>query len=225
MIDRDPVRGLVVLLLVAALAPFAHASVQITGVLSTGSHGVIVDTAFITDEGGGMYTFPTPGWQGDSLAVDTFAFPPIDYSPMQVDLALTVDGNHILLSIPGPMSDTWYVIPSIPTEAKVKFIWSSGIEENGRRPSEPARLTVIPGIITGTATVRAGHVGIGRCAAEIYDALGNRVRTLVLQPSGAAASATWNGDDDRGRRLPEGIYYCRLNDAVGPAVRKLILAR
>jgi hypothetical protein len=210
---------------VAALAPFAHASVQITGVLSTGSHGVIVDTAFITDEGGGAYTFPTPGWQGDSLAVDTFAFPPIDYSPMQVDLALTVDGNHILLSIPGPMHDTWYIISSMPTEAKVKFLWLNGIEEDGRRPSEPERLTVRPGIFTGTATVRAGHVGVGRCEAEIYDALGNRVRTLVLHRSGAAASATWNGDDDLGRRLPEGIYYCCLNDAAGPAVRKLILTR
>jgi len=211
--------------LLVFVAPLADASVQITGVLSTGSHEVTIDQAEFTDEGGGMNTFPTPNWQGESMTVDTFAFPPIDYPPMQVDLMLAVDGIPASVSIPNLVPDTWFVIPSTPTEAMVEFFWSSGIEENGRRPSEPGGLTVRPGIITGTATVRAGHVGIGRCAAEIYDALGNRVRTLVLQPSGAAASATWNGDDDQGRRLPEGIYYCRLTDAVGPAVRKLTLTR
>jgi flagellar hook assembly protein FlgD len=101
----------------------------------------------------------------------------------------------------------------------------TGIEEGGRTPSGPARLTVSPGISTGTVTIRAEHVSGGRCVAEVYDALGNRVRTLVLYRSGAAASATWNGDDDLGRRLPEGIYYCSLADAANPAVRKLILTR
>jgi len=213
------------LALVAALAPLAHASVQIAGVLSTGSHTVIVDSALIQDENGNMYTFLTPGWQDDSMAMDTFVFPPIDYAPLQIELGLTVGGSPTWLTLLNPFDDTWYIIPSTPTEAMVKFFWSNGIEENGRRPSEPARLTVNPGIITGTATVRAEHVGIGRYEVEIYDALGNRVRTLVLHRSGAAASATWNGDDNLGRRLPEGIYYCCLNDAVGPAVRKLILAR
>ena len=100
---------------------------------------------------------------------------------MQIDLALTVNGSPQHLSIPSPVPDSWYIVYSMPTEARVKFFWSSGIEGSGQRQSAPPALTVRPGITTGTATIRAGRVGSGRCEAEIYDALGNYVRTLELR--------------------------------------------
>jgi hypothetical protein len=214
------------LVLVGALAPHARASVQFTGVLSTGSHVVAVDTVMVTDEGGGTDTFPTPSWHGDSLAVDTFPFPPIDYGPSQVDLVLTVDGAAGSLSILGPMKDSWYIIPSTPTQAKVKFLWSVGVDEHGQPGHARAGLTVSPSIVGAGATIRAERVAGTNCAFEFYDVAGNRVRTLRTQASASgAAAATWTGEDDLGRRLPEGIYYCCLADATNPSVRKLILAR
>jgi len=224
---RSAVPMSALLVLVAALAPLAHASVQITGVLSTGSHVVAVDSAMITDGGGGTYTFPTPGWQGDTGAVDTFDFPVVEYSPLQVDLALTVDGAPTSVSIPGPMADTWYVIPGTPQEAKVMFFWGDvGVGERGQPGHGRAGLTVSPSIVGAGATIRAERVAGTSCAFEFYDAAGNRVRTLRTQASSSgAASATWTGEDDLGRRLPEGIYYCCLDDAANPSVRKLILSR
>jgi hypothetical protein len=215
------------LVCVAALAPLAHASVQITGVLSTGSHVVSVDSAVISDEGGGFNTFPTPGWQGDSLAVDTFAFPLIDASPTQVDLALTLDSIPTWMSIPGVMPDTWYAIPGA-RDAQVMFSWQdvTGVDEYGRPGHGRAGLTVSPSIIGAGATIRAERVAGTSCAFVFFDAAGNRVRTLRTQASSSgAAAATWTGEDDLGRRLPEGIYYCCLDDAANPAVRKLILTR
>jgi len=218
------VRGLCIWLMVSALSP-ALASVQIDGVLSTGSHQVAVELVMIMDEAGNMYTFPTPDWQGESLALDTFEFPPIEQPPLQIDLSCTVDGVPEQVSIPTPIHDSWYIIPSPPTEAMVKFLWLSGIEDNRQSSSRPAILRVRPGIVTGTATVEAARVGVGRCEVEIYDALGNRVRVLTLQGSGEGAFGTWCGEDDRGRQLPEGIYYCTLKGAANPTVRKLVLTR
>jgi len=222
--SRNVLRAASAAAMLLALVQVAHADLVITGVLSTGSHSVVVDSVTFMC-GHHVYMCATPGWQGDSMAVDTFVFPAILGPPSSVTLAPTVDGSSQPMTITPPVADSWYVIPSTPTEAMVEFLWETGIEERGSQPIKPARLTVSPSIVGAGATIRAERAAGTTCVFEFFDALGNRVRTLVLRPSGAAASATWNGDDDRGRRLPEGIYYCRLNDAVGPAVRKLILAR
>jgi flagellar hook assembly protein FlgD len=64
------------------------------------------------------------------------------------------------------------------------------------------------------------------CVFEFFDAAGNRVRMLGTHASSSgAASATWDGTDDLGRSLPEGIYYCCLGGAANPLVRKLVLTR
>jgi len=55
---------------------------------------------------------------------------------------------------------------------------------------------------------------------ELVDAAGNTVRTFP-----AAASVRWAADDDAGRALPEGIYFCRLTAGQTAIVHKLILAR
>ena len=226
-VTRNAAAPTALLVLIAALAPLAHASVQVTGVLSTGSHVVSVDSATIFDEGGGINIFPTPGWQGDSLAVDTFSFPLIEASPSQVDLALTVDSLPTSMSIPGVKPDTWYAIPGAP-DAQVLFSWQvvTGVNEHGRPGHGRAGLSVSPSIVGAGATIRAERVAGTSCAFEFYDVAGNRVRTLRTQASSSgAASATWTGEDDLGRRLPEGIYYCCLDDAANPSVRKLVLTR
>jgi hypothetical protein len=229
-ITRNAAAPTALLVLIAALVPLAHASVQVTGVLSTGSHAVVVDTVLIMNVGGGMdlFTSPVLDWRGDSMTVDTFVFPPIAFAPLQVDMWLTVDSSPIFFSISGPQQDTWYVIPGTPTEAQVMFSWQDimGVDEYGRPARRRAVLSVRPSVVGARASIRAERVAGTNCAFEFYDVAGNRVRTLRTQASSSgAASATWSGEDDLGRRLPEGIYYCCLDDAANPSVRKLVLTR
>jgi len=228
--SRSAAAPAALLVLVAALVPLAHASVQVTGVLSTGSHVVVVDSILLWDIGGGMNKFTPPvlNWQGDSMTVDTFVFPPVDFAPLQADMWLTVDSGPSFFSIPGLRQDTWYVIPGTPTAAQMMFSWQdiTGVDEHGRPAQRRAGLTVSPSVVGARASIRAERVAGTSCAFEFYDVAGNRVRTLRTQASSSgAASATWSGEDDRGRRLPEGIYYCRLDDAANPSARKLILSR
>lgn len=217
------------LLLAGVLVPPAHAAIQTTGILSTGSHRVFVDSLEIMDLGGGIMRYRTAGaFGGDSMVEDTFVFtPPMDFVPTLMLVMGTVDDSAFILPVPDVVPDTWYIIPSAATEAKVWFHWDvvGGVAEQVQPVYARAGLTVSPSIVRAGATVRAERVAGPNCAFLFYDAAGNRVRTLRAQASSAgAASATWTGEDDLGRRLPEGIYYCCLDDAADPSVRKLILS-
>ena len=163
------------------------------------------------------------------MVVDSFVCtPPMGFPPTLILLWGALDGTPFSQPIAGVLPDTWYIINnSTPTEAMVRFSWEvvQGVDEQGRPGLGRAGLTVSPSIVRTGATVRAERVANPSCAFVFFDAAGNRVRTLRTQASSTgAASATWNGEDDFGRRLPEGIYYCSLDAAASPSVRKLILS-
>jgi hypothetical protein len=217
-------RAFVSAALLLAAVQATQAQVDITGVLATGSHRVAVDMATFMCPNG-AYSFPTPGWGGDSATTDTFAFPSIPEPPDLVMLTGTIDDSALAFSMATPKPDSWYVIPGSPAEAKVKLMWGTDIEEPGPRADARPALTVSPSLIAGAALIRASAIGGQACLLDIHDAAGNRVRTLLLRSRGGAASAFWNADDDRGLPLPEGVYYCSLRGATRPRVGKLVLAR
>lgn len=219
------------LLLVGVLVPLAQAEeVQTTGVLSTGSHSVVIDSLEIMDVGGGISRYRTAGeWSGDTMVVDSFVCTPgMGFFPMLVMTWGSLDGTPFTLPIPSIVPDTWYIIPSAAQEAMLWFDWKVviGVEEHGRPVLGRAGLTASPSIVRAGTTIRAERVAGPSTAFLFFDAAGNRVRTLRAQASPAgAASANWTGEDDLGRMLPEGIYYCRLDDAANSPARKLIISR
>lgn len=54
----------------------------------------------------------------------------------------------------------------------------------------------------------------------VYDQAGRKVRTLEPDASGYVH---WSGDDDKGTRLPAGVYFLTLKPGAAFASRKLIL--
>jgi endonuclease/exonuclease/phosphatase family metal-dependent hydrolase len=66
----------------------------------------------------------------------------------------------------------------------------------------------------------------GPVKLEIWNALGQKVKTLVSkkQPAGNY-SAVWNGDNDAGRQVSNGIYLYRLSLGESAKVRKMLLIR
>lgn len=60
----------------------------------------------------------------------------------------------------------------------------------------------------------------------IYNAAGQRVRSLVNSPQPAGTQTTiWNGQNDRGQSVGSGVYLCRLQIDDQVQVRKLMLIR
>ena len=61
---------------------------------------------------------------------------------------------------------------------------------------------------------------------RVYDATGKLVKTLVDAEEGPGVKEiVWNGRDDKGRLLPNGVYFCRLKASGRSLVRKLVLLR
>jgi len=59
---------------------------------------------------------------------------------------------------------------------------------------------------------------------EVLDVSGRRVRTLVAQwqPPGRYTTE-WDGLDDRGQRMPPGVYHYRMRAGSFSAARRVVL--
>ncbi|MEO0069569.1 MAG: T9SS type A sorting domain-containing protein [candidate division WOR-3 bacterium] len=61
---------------------------------------------------------------------------------------------------------------------------------------------------------------------RIYDATGRLVRDLSrLMVNGKCSTVSWSGDDDSGKQLPAGVYFCRLEVKERALTKKIILLK
>ena len=225
-VRRIGARLCALLLLVGVHASLANPYFDYVGCLSTGSHVVAVDSMTVLDRDGGISCRHTAGWGGDTGVVDTFNYQSESLlTPIVVTFFLVQDDSALVFPISNFVVDSWYMIPGSPRQAEVMFSGFAYLEEDRRPSLGRAGLTVSPSIVRANTTIRAERVPGTDCAFALYDAVGNRVRTLRTRASWGAATATWNGEDDAGRRLPEGVYYCRCAAADVVAVQKVLVAR
>jgi len=71
------------------------------------------------------------------------------------------------------------------------------------------------------ATVRAATADL-----RIYDANGRQVRSVLSGAAGPEVRhATWNLDDNTGRQVARGVYFCRLTSNCTTLERKLVVQR
>jgi hypothetical protein len=60
----------------------------------------------------------------------------------------------------------------------------------------------------------------------VYDVRGRRVTALAPERyRTSAGSVSWDGRDDRGRRVPSGTYFVRMETGAHTVTRKVILLR
>jgi hypothetical protein len=170
-------------------------------------------------------TILTPGW-GSHTPYDTFHLPDVFQWPETIVLHGMVNGFAVHTSFTHPQHDTWYRIGLGVVTSYVAFYALMGVEESRSAVVRPQHFTVSPSVVTGQMTVRLQPVGTGRPLVEIHDAAGSVIRSLdCAAGADGAATATWNREDDRGRLVPEGVYFCRYAAAAVIAVRKVLVAR
>jgi hypothetical protein len=93
-------------------------------------------------------------------------------------------------------------------------------------PFTTALLPVHPNPFRGSARIEYSLAAKGRVCLSVYNVSGQMVRELVnaVQVPGRY-SASWDGRDRSGRKLPSGIYLYRLETSDKSWVRKAILLR
>lgn len=83
-----------------------------------------------------------------------------------------------------------------------------------------------PNPFNPTTTIRYQLSKRGDVVLEVYNVLGQKVRTLVQHEQRTGEHAVqWQGDDDRGLRVASGVYIYRLHAGDFTASRKLLLLR
>jgi hypothetical protein len=94
----------------------------------------------------------------------------------------------------------------------------------GRAPSVRS-FRARPSLFTERTSLHYTLAVPGRVTVDIFDAAGRLVRGLVEEAQVAGLyDIPWDGRDDRGRRLPAGIYFCRLDtDGAARSTRVVIV--
>jgi len=144
--------------------------------------------------------------------------------------------------VPGPgnlvsaQADTGYVdVVSQPYFYKLSAVDVHGNESPFAFVAMPGALNVVDRSLSGSLSLRVeGQVGArpvihfvvprtSELVLTLYDALGRRVLTLWrgTLPTGEH-ERTWDGNDERGRRSPSGVYFVRLTDGHDVRVARII---
>jgi hypothetical protein len=200
----------------------ANADIEFAGVIDLRLWVIQVDSVSLESP---HMTILTPGW-GEHPSPDTFVFAGVTAWPETLVLHGIVSSLPLHWTIVHPEPDRWY---PIGFSLNPPYLWlygtGYGVEESRPLVAPTPRLAVSPSVVTGQMSVRLQPVGTGRPVVEIYDATGNVVRSLdCTAGTDDVATATWNREDDHGRLVPEGIYFCRYAASDVIAVRKVLVA-
>jgi photosystem II stability/assembly factor-like uncharacterized protein len=161
---------------------------------AVGKSGSIIHTT----DGGDTWTVQTS--PADSTLFD------VDFSDAQHGLACGYD--HILRTTNG--GQDWF---------------SVGIEELKTDIPGAITLTVTPNPSRQRTDIRFQITDNSPAVLAIYDATGRRIRDFTEQLSviGHRSSVSWFGTDDRGKRVPAGIYFVELSTPERTIRGKIVL--
>jgi len=162
----------------------------------------------------------------------------------KVSVTLTADGTlpagselHVLdleneNAVPLPNSTFEVELPASDAPHRFKvIIGTASYVEKERQGISLVPLTYsldqnFPNPFNPETMIRYTLAGKSDVTLEIYNALGQRMRTLVNGTEGTGLhEVVWNGTNESGGQTASGVYFCRLRAGSFMAVRKLLLVR
>lgn len=101
--------------------------------------------------------------------------------------------------------------------------------EGGKAPAPlvscPA-VSIYPNPFNSSTNIVVESAGEPGSKVEIYNIVGVRVRQLQTSPTGDGRQIVrWDATSDSGRRLPSGIYFCRLSSGGEIITKKLLYVK
>ena len=99
-------------------------------------------------------------------------------------------------------------------------------DDAGALPKATTIAAIYPNPVNPRTTIEFELAEAGAIELAIYDVGGRLVRVMDSGSRSAGRyQATWDGQDNDGRAVPTGTYFCRLNTAQGSQTKKMTLAR
>jgi hypothetical protein len=93
-------------------------------------------------------------------------------------------------------------------------------------PTKPSLTSCSPNPFRDRTQIRYALPTDGNVNLRVYDAAGRTVRTLASGHQRAGSySVTWDSRDNRGREVPRGVYFYRLDTPGFRSVKKAVVTR
>ena len=110
---------------------------------------------------------------------------------------------------------------------RVKLEVGSGGDSSDESVPRGLGFECYPNPASGSVTIRLGATDKSnghRGEVRVFDLRGKLIRTIVAEPRVGAVS--WDGNDERGRRMASGVYFVLFNHGVGEVERdRVVLLR
>ena len=141
---------------------------------------------------------------------------------------IVIDSDYYTVKISPPSAayDTAYVMGGFRTlgdSAITVFMPRKGVLAVGGPAASGLRLAT-PWPNPARAGVNFAFAGQGAGELEILDISGRRVATPWRGQLGGEQTARWEGTDDQGREVPNGMYFARLRAGTDRSVRRIAIA-
>jgi hypothetical protein len=102
----------------------------------------------------------------------------------------------------------------------------TGIDELTQDRTVRSGFAIYPSIGKGLFTILFAETSATPENVMIHDATGRIVKNILLPVhDGGTISVAWNGTDNAGKKVPEGIYFVAASNGSSTQTEKLILIR
>ncbi len=103
------------------------------------------------------------------------------------------------------------------------------VTDSAQNPPQPAGFFLAqnyPNPFNATTQIQFRLIRSSQVTLDIYNLLGQKVRTMVDEPFSAGEhKIVWNGRDDSGDEVASGVYFYRLKTNLGIVSRKMIMLK
>jgi FlgD Ig-like domain/Cytochrome c554 and c-prime len=133
--------------------------------------------------------------------------------------------NTVLQGFAGTLQRCYVCHGYVPTGAGPHGMYATGFDEMPIADMQP-KLGVFPNPFTSRTEIRYRVVDGSTLELAVYDVSGKRVRVLTSRAqSPGDHTLVWDGTDADGRRVPAGVYFCRLRSGDRSFTARVILAK
>ena len=120
----------------------------------------------------------------------------------------------------------WDDVEMLEVRSVITSVDEDDLLVDGTVPLDYALHQNYPNPFNPSTTITYDVPSAGLIGLEIYNGLGQKVRTLLNEVRTAGTwQAVWNGTDDGGNLVPSGIYFYRLNAAGKSATAKMVMMK
>jgi len=152
------------------------------------------------------------------------------FYPSFVDTSLDTTYNHITAT---PGVTYYYRVHAFVLADSIAGGYSDtassvllGITDFQRLPATTAITAIVPNPANPSCCIAYSVTSADRTVLDIFDMNGRLVRNIDLGcPEVGEHRVLWNGENDRGRALPSGIYLVKLESGIVSDTRKILLLR